>query len=886
MERGLVILTPGERVSRHCIAAYDTQQQEAGAAVWQAPAVYTWSAWVNSLWQDAMIQGKEDRVLFSKVQERTLWRKVLATDIRPSPAQIRLCVSATHLLGGYDVNGSYRKAVPAPGNSNERTFATWYWTLEERCREAGCLPAAFAETELARHLRAGDTNLAAEYILYGFGDMSPAQTALLDAVRSAGSRVRLANVAVSQRAIPRLSVFATAADEVKACVTWVRQRLLSHPASRLTIVVPALDDTWLEFERALRAAIAPELSDVTRGEQPLRYEVSGGRALGRLPLVADALRLLRWCAGDLSVEEAGSLLRSSNLALASSPDRGAELDAFVLRKAHVLRGELSLRHAADVLRQHDHSAAQRLDSLATRARPLLQQALSYAECAGHAVELLREAGWAGSRELNSEESQAVERWGDALDQLATLDLFGNKVTFAAAIEDLNALAHDIFFVPEKTGASVQVVAWHEIAGAAGDALWLLHVDENTLASRFSPHPLLPIALQRELAMPGTHVDDDERTLALTLRRLSAGHGETVLSYASANAEGPQRLAPVVRRLAEEWGAEHVSMQVAIEPPREFLVNFEEDSTTLPALHDAVAHGGVDVIAKQSLCPFRAFAEHRLFATAPEKLETGYRARDRGDHVHKVLNAFWTEVRDHATLLEYTRTRTPEGQSRRDALLRTLIGEVYGRSANAWDAAYRDVQRQRLFRLLSAWLDVEAKRSPFTVVAVEKEISSASLGPLHLKFRVDRIDAAIDSDTAATLILDYKTGPAEPRDWNGDRPSQPQLPVYAVASGVENVRAIAFAGVKARDKDRRLKGCGDREDTFGVGTGETTLEEQLATWQTTLVRLATAYAEGDTSVNPKEYPLTCEFCNQRMLCRVEESKPVEVDDPDELFEVVE
>lgn len=39
------------------------------------------------------------------------------------------------------------------------------------------------------------------------------------------------------------------------------------------------------------------------------------------------------------------------------------------------------------------------------------------------------------------------------------------------------------------------------------------------------------------------------------------------------------------------------------------------------------------------------------------------------------------------------------------------------------------------------------------------------------------------------------------------------------------------------------------------------------WYTTVNRLAEEFASGDTRVGPKQYPNTCNFCGQRMLCRL-------------------
>jgi ATP-dependent helicase/nuclease subunit B len=43
--------------------------------------------------------------------------------------------------------------------------------------------------------------------------------------------------------------------------------------------------------------------------------------------------------------------------------------------------------------------------------------------------------------------------------------------------------------------------------------------------------------------------------------------------------------------------------------------------------------------------------------------------------------------------------------------------------------------------------------------------------------------------------------------------------------------------------------------------------QVEEWREVLTKLAEQFAAGDARVQPKSYPKTCEYCGQRLLCRV-------------------
>lgn len=46
--------------------------------------------------------------------------------------------------------------------------------------------------------------------------------------------------------------------------------------------------------------------------------------------------------------------------------------------------------------------------------------------------------------------------------------------------------------------------------------------------------------------------------------------------------------------------------------------------------------------------------------------------------------------------------------------------------------------------------------------------------------------------------------------------------------------------------------------------------QIEHWRDVLTKLAEQFAAGDASVQPKIYPKTCTYCEQRLLCRVVEA----------------
>jgi ATP-dependent helicase/nuclease subunit B len=297
----------------------------------------------------------------------------------------------------------------------------------------------------------------------------------------------------------------------------------------------------------------------------------------------------------------------------------------------------------------------------------------------------------------------------------------------------------------------------------------------------------------------------------------------------------------------------------------------------------VLQGGAGILQSQAACGFRAFAEKRLFATAPDTTTLGLDARERGSIVHSVLERFWAVVVTQLALKQMS------SDERNVLLARSIdnaLAKDYVHPESGWPTAYIQAERQRLLNLLSPWLDFEAnERAPFTVLSREEELRDVHIGPLHLDIRVDRVDevyAAGSAEPAGELILDYKTGDARPADWLGPRPDAPQLPLYAVVANKPNLAAVAFASVRP----------GNLMGMAGYETGQSgilpkpaklnasSLRAQVEEWRGVLTSLAEDFHAGNASVSPKHYPQTCQYCEQRLLCRLNPS----LLDPDALEEI--
>src|SRR5439155_17733768 len=111
-----------------------------------------------------------------------------------------------------------------------------------------------------------------------------------------------------------------------------------------------------------------------------------------------------------------------------------------------------------------------------------------------------------------------------------------------------------------------------------------------------------------------------------------------------------------------------------------------------------------------------------------------------------------------------------------------------------EGRFAELERERLARLAGDWLEIEAKRAPFEVLHVEQQ-RELNVAGMKLDSRIDRMDKLVGGDSGHVLI-DYKTGGLmSTRQWEGPRPDDPQVPLYAIAA-TEELAAVTFAKLRA------------------------------------------------------------------------------------------
>ncbi len=880
LKAGATLVTASQRLARHLASTYGAVQQAQGAPVWEAPDILPWHQWLERFWQESfgLLDADTPQLLLSDYQEQTLWEEVIRAADNENPL-LQVPAAARSAREAWQLLHAWKLSIPRSRESASEdvsAFARWAKAYGQRCTSGHWLDSARLPDAVRNAIAAGRLAPPRSLIIAGFDELTPQQDALLNAVRAAGVTVTPLVPGDETARVARVG-YDDRRAEIHAAAAWARAALESGQ-TRIGVVVPDLSVQRSSIVRLFDEALVP--AALLPGAEVVRpYNVSLGEPLAAWPVIHAALLLLEFGTGSLPVVRLGTLLRSPFLAGATSEASArAQLDALLRQEGEETVSISALLWRANAELAKSQAAAPQLyaqlrawrDAIPARSKQFVPSAWSEQFAA-----LLKLAGWPGDGQLDSDSHQAVMAWRELFAAFAAQDVVSVRVNYAEALSTLRRMAGERVFQPQTPAAPVQVLGLLEASGLDFDSLWVMGLDDESWPPSPRPNPFLPLDLQRTRGLPHASAERELEFARRLTERLAASAGNVVFSYPLNAGDEKRRASPLLQAFPEllpsNFPAPQPGLAAQLFAARAIETLSDEQA---PALAPGSAvKGGTRLFQFQAACPFRAFATLRLDARAPEEPEPGLDAKARGMLLHSALESLWNTLGSHAELCAMAEEAL---MSAIGAAVHAALEELARDRSQTLTGRFRDIESKRLTRLLRAWLEEEKQRAPFKVVAAEQK-STIKLGGLVVEGRMDRVDELEDG---TRVILDYKSGKTSTKSWEGERPDEPQLPLYAIdmrqrqpvaAALFAQLRAgeLGFNGLAARiGIAPKVKPAGENEDAW---------QAQLDAWQATLTTLAEAYRAGDARVDPKEFPRTCEHCGLQALCRVHERHPEIVED---------
>ena len=842
IESGTLILTPNNRLASKILDAWGLHQQAQGRSVWRAPAIHAIENWIGEQWQQLVAAGRTDKLVLSSAQELLLWEQIIDADADKPPllnatGLAKSAADANQSLQLWCINNTELASYPEPGVV---LLSRWRERLQQHLDSLNATTSSGRLQSVLSAYHAGHLPRQPQILLVDFQTLTPLHRQLLSA---ACNTLEEFSWPENTPANCHKTTLNDPQQELQQAAIWAEQKLSANPDSRVGIIIPDLPSRRQQVERVFRQQFEAGYSHPGVPRYSAPFNISTATPLAGTPLVAAALQLLKL---NLKQQPLASYCQ-----ILSSPFWGDWQEEITLRAL----AEKQLRNTAKaepnalefrecwskavecLTLEAEHLVSNHLNHFETLRREAPQRS-KHSHWRTLFCAQLEALGWPGSRPLDSVEFQQLEHWQQLLDQFETLQLVSPDISLVQALSQLEQQAQKTPFQAETEDSPLQILGLLEGAGLRFDHLWMMAMDDRQWPPAPEPNPLLPVALQRQHSMPRASA---ERELQLAQKLLTTYQSRADnLLFSHSQYDGDVTL-------AASGLIAHIPTQDLPQQPEPTPTSAVELVATTNALildpGTEPVRGGSGLLKDQAVCPFNAFARWRLGALEPAEPVSGLSPMERGTILHDLLDGLWQQLQSHSVLVAMNPNQLNELI---DNLSQPLLRRWQQRKPEL-GPRYFQLEQERLKQLLSKWLDMERQRPGFTVAAREEKLE-ANFAGLPLTLRIDRIDQC---DSGETLLIDYKTGNASVNGWLGERPNEPQLPLYALLQE-QPPSAISFGIINA-----------DQQTMVGLTDNSTLIpnykpprqslpeswQELIEHWRDTLTELATSYRQGDAEIIP-------------------------------------
>ena len=875
-----IVVVPTNSLANHLAERYAATQLEQGKTVWQSPNILLWPEFIKRVWRSNQAAVSLPQLL-SSAQSDLLWTKVIEQSARKDHALLLLNIPQTVRA----VRASWQKLhdwcldeqqLEAEFAADHHQLLLWFKEYRQALAKRNLIdPAQIQSMSIEQQANIDFSKL----VWFSYDLITLAQRRINETLAHHGVDIEMARPQAQAVCIAK-RVFDDERSEVAVVFRQARRYLEDKPTHKIAIVVPDLQHRYREIQDAARDVFYPELSPLDVSKTAVVYRFSLGQALIDLAPINTALSLIDLLRGAISITDIKLIFRSSYIGdLFVTPDAGAKSKQIFLAWLAGLRvHSLSLLKLKQL---YEQSTAQSPELIEFMARALVLQedthkqladakqahgfaSLSFTQWLQNFDDWLSLWGWSTSvkpEQASSHEYQLQQRWQKASEEVIALSLVQKTAGFARIIELVKGVLRETIFLPKASSSPIIISGTLEAIGHEVDLMFVTGMHED-FPKPAALDAFIPKRILAEQGHPHASVEKDFDYQKEVIQNLLKCAANYQLSYARVSAVA----ADIERSASPLFDKDNWQAVVSEQKPQPAIEMESYRDLNGPVLsHPETVNGGAKIFENQSNCAFRAFASHRLGLRAELEVDFGLDALDRGNIVHYLLETLWLEIESQDNLSDYSELQ-----------LKTLVEGHIDRAIQANPLHLPEekqtllhYERKRLSSLLLEWMKLELLR-PIPFKVVERELKGqAQLAGVSYRYIIDRVDELIDG---RRVVVDYKTGSVDRKDWVGDRVKSPQLPLYAFAIDEPNseqaVAGISFAKVKRWNcAYEELADDGIFRDSNRYTQARAELwQQESATWEQRFEALAQAFCAGEAQVNPIDAS-TCEYCELDALCRI-------------------
>lgn len=653
-------------------------------------------------------------------------------------------------------------------------------------------------------------------------------------------------------------------DELYTMATWAFT-LHQQGIKNIGCIVPNITEIHDQLEAIFEEVFTPEKILNPTLDHEKAFNISTGKKLSQISWIRIGLQLTQ-LQSIADIDKTSQIILSPFLpATENEFQKRAKLDA-KLRTQH--EKYLYLKQVMLIANQEDvtdfakclHHHIDLIENINTHR--------SYPEWANLFKALLDNFAWPGVANSLKETQGILETWHQMLEEFQQLDK-AKSVSYQNAIQQLLHLCNLYEFNPQNYSAPVQILGVLEASGIEFDQLWISQISDKTWPGTPSPNSFIPFQIQNISKMSHASAEREFEYCHKLTKRLQKSAKLSIFSYSHAIDE---KVKPSIfcknfpeLNQTELSLATQESLAEKIHALNNNNCEYIEDDHGPAITEQELLSGGTAIFKHQAACPFKAFSILRLHATAIEQPSLGLHAKERGILLHEILETTWSTLKSHANLTSYSQTDLSDFVHK---IVANVLLRFTAKKPLTMQPYFVELEKQRLTKLTLDWLELEKTRPAFQIRATEKS-QTAQFAGIQFKHRADRIDVLTDG---SLLIIDYKTGRVTTNHWLGERPQDPQLPLYYLTNNAP-ITGITYAQVRSDKK--QFKGFAKQElNIAGIENYAAKKSENIDTWnqlttqwQIAFTKIAEEFKQGISCVNPYENDKTCNHCELSLLCRI-------------------
>lgn len=834
-----VIITPTKRLARF-VEAYWYQQQE-GQIFYRKP-IESLENWLYQLWQQICLQQTDPPALLNRLQQQYIWSSYLEQfspqTLLNQQATLQGLLQAWRLVNEWKL--THQTIRQQAFNQDQQLFTDIMHAYQQWCDQYHWIDHEQLAPWIEQHITYNTIQQHNIVLLdFNYTTLAPIYHALLNQLQNLGVKVNC----YQRIKHPSHFYYCETQDpqqEIQKALNWLKQQVDHHPKGHFLWIIPNLRSQRKQIHRYLKQTLAES--------KGYKLNLGGSQPLASIPIIQTALNVIQLKQKPLQRYTIEYLLNSPYIASqAQYPSEYALLRQKITTE---LPPTIYQYQWNNFLLNSSSSIEQLLYQIHLYSKPETATPIEWAQFFHQLTQMM---GWPGVRSLDSHEYQALNTWQQVLDELCQLNCIAeNSWSWDEAVKWLHHIAQQKPYQPQSPDhVQVDCLEPMEAVGLHYDGVWIMDCHQFAWPQSSYMTPFLPFNLQRHHDLPHARVEREQRFYSILIQQLLALSSTIHLSYAHyPNDDYECHLSALwANHQPNYWQPSPINDSFIDQNNLESLLDLNAPQVNDPT----TINGGSALLQAQALCPFKAWAQFRLNAQPIETQGYLLNNKDKGILLHKALEYLWQHWHDQHDLL-----KTEPAEI--DKLIQQALHQAskYFRTIFPQQLLNPEIERQ--YTLIKKWLNYEKERPYFQVKALEYK-TQLTINQLAIKLKIDRID---QDDQGRLLLIDYKTGQPTPSKWQGDRPEEPQMPLYVLSQACHPISSLAYGVINA--KEIRFKGWSSEKQLPHCKEPAYSWAELQAYWQQHLNKLAQQFLQGQAHLDPKHGKATCQYCHLTSFCR--------------------